>query len=59
MRLESPQDFRGDLEEEAFVPLPLVPLSIAVLGLAIVGRRRDDKVECLVRELSEDGEAVN
>src|SRR5262245_815026 len=36
LRLQSPEDLPGDREEEALVPLPPVPLTVAVLRLTVV-----------------------
>ena len=57
-RLENAQDFGGDLEEEAPVPVVVVMLAVAVFGLAIVWGRRDDQMDAIVGQLTQNVQTI-
>jgi hypothetical protein len=56
--LEDPLNLGRDLQEEALEPIPFVPLSIAVLGLPLVGRRSHAEVQTFIRHLRQNGHAI-
>src|SRR6185295_8313701 len=58
MRLEDAMDFRGNVHEKAGVPIALIPFSVPILGLAVIGRRGHDQIDGRIPHLAQNLQTV-